>query len=570
MGFYGNVVNPAKTQFTFDRTYPNRKTMEASLATDEIYLGRYVLIEYDLTNKNSLDTYSRVWRVASKDQFFISSTTIDKNRVRWTETPDPNNPNKGADNAVLTGQLVYVENDKGSQTFYKCIGASGSDGQGGYYAAFSTIVFSENNYTQNYNIDMSVYGEGRGYDSTVWQKVYTQGSEKYVMIAELNSVVPTFDIAADAPTMEPIPPHFDISSTNVYYKVHWQPQWGMRIAQADSENKSDMYTAWVREVYNSERNTMSKEYYDYNTKTWKAYNASLANCIPAAIYFNSAALTPQVDENRTSAIGIKKEVSGNNEISILPTGVSGRTYATHNGTSTQVTTAPDIQEFRINLPVVGNVISQAYDIIHGDFRNNSPADSLQGRLNFFNEMESNEIPVQSSGGYLVGTTVTGDEWINPEINIEDNDNYHQNGFTVTHTYNPVDDETLTSDMNEDNSDTVEFYTPIIDDTGHVVGHKTETKTLPYGFKTIQTNGVSELETDLTTNTTSIVAENTQDSLIINSGNKWIHIANDSELDTMTLAHEVHTITETAKTDSDRDGVGSFTVQDLIFDKVRLF
>jgi hypothetical protein len=41
------------------------------------------------------------------------------------------------------------------------------------------------------------------------------------MIAELNTVVPTFDVAADAPTMNPIVPHFDINSTDVYYKLHW-------------------------------------------------------------------------------------------------------------------------------------------------------------------------------------------------------------------------------------------------------------------------------------------------------------------------------------------------------------
>jgi hypothetical protein len=41
------------------------------------------------------------------------------------------------------------------------------------------------------------------------------------MIAELNSVVPTFDIQADAPSMSPLTPHFDEGSTNTYYKLHW-------------------------------------------------------------------------------------------------------------------------------------------------------------------------------------------------------------------------------------------------------------------------------------------------------------------------------------------------------------
>jgi hypothetical protein len=29
------------------------------------------------------------------------------------------------------------------------------------------------------------------------------------MIAELNTVVPSFDVVADAPTMTPLTPHFD-------------------------------------------------------------------------------------------------------------------------------------------------------------------------------------------------------------------------------------------------------------------------------------------------------------------------------------------------------------------------
>jgi hypothetical protein len=44
--------------------------------------------------------------------------------------------------------------------------------------------------------------------------------EKYVMVAELNSVVPTFGITVDSPTIKPIAPHFDADSTNTYYKLH--------------------------------------------------------------------------------------------------------------------------------------------------------------------------------------------------------------------------------------------------------------------------------------------------------------------------------------------------------------
>jgi hypothetical protein len=40
------------------------------------------------------------------------------------------------------------------------------------------------------------------------------------MLAELNSVVPSFGLTIDAPTLNPMTPHFDADSTNVYYKLH--------------------------------------------------------------------------------------------------------------------------------------------------------------------------------------------------------------------------------------------------------------------------------------------------------------------------------------------------------------
>ncbi|MBO7210894.1 MAG: hypothetical protein J6V44_07780 [Methanobrevibacter sp.] len=49
------------------------------------------------------------------------------------------------------------------------------------------------------------------------------------MIAELNSVVPTFSLEADPPTSTPIVPHFDSNSNNMFYTLHWQPNWGLRV-----------------------------------------------------------------------------------------------------------------------------------------------------------------------------------------------------------------------------------------------------------------------------------------------------------------------------------------------------
>ena len=77
--------------------------------------------------------------------------------------------------------------------------------------------------------------------------------------------------------------------------------------------------------------------------------------------------------------------------------------------------------------------------------------------------------------------------------------------------------------------------------GHVVGKNTETITLPYGFKTIKTNGRST-SVDINTGnavTKDVIADNTQDILSINSGNKWIKIDTDDANDTLTLSHGVY-------------------------------
>ena len=60
MGFYGNITSTNKTQFTFDRIYPNRKTMDEwankpvyqgewgdNHGGDGVFIGRFVLVEYD-------------------------------------------------------------------------------------------------------------------------------------------------------------------------------------------------------------------------------------------------------------------------------------------------------------------------------------------------------------------------------------------------------------------------------------------------------------------------------------------------------------------------------------------
>lgn len=553
MGFYGNITNTAKTQFSFDKIYPNRKAMDLGAASaDGVYVGRYVLIEYD--GDIHQDTFPRV--VFKNGNAYLHSNTgilVTRGMVKKNDI-------------VYSGDVDSASHVVLNSKFYRCTSEAGSTAAEKQQAAtFEEILISsdnQTNYTRNYHIDLSVYSGGRGYDSTVWQKVYTNGAEKYVMIAELNTVVPTFDIAPDPPTMNPIAPHFDIASTDVYYKLHQQAPWGFRVGQASSASVSDGTTTWKTVEYNPETGLVENK----ETKT-----------VNAAIYFNKAGFN-----ERTPNIA-----SGSDSITITQASSGLPIYNDHNNPGKTIA-AEDIQELKINLPSIGNTISKVWDIVHGDDRKDSTGDihpSLQGRLNAFSEMKDNTIAVKrSNDGTLVGTRINGNEardvgkgeiltqelhisdfaqddaWIKTSINTNDlNNNNNLNGIAIHHTFHSVDNTTTNSDKNtsEGNGNnkgqghTLELYTPYVDAAGHVVGHNIETVTLPFGFKTITTNGVNEenVSNPEITNNVNIIADNTQDSIAINSANKWIRIANNSNADSMTIGHEVHSIVTESKSET---------------------
>lgn len=342
MGFYGNITNTSKTQFQFDRIYPNRLTMENLMSTDNVYFGRYVLVEYDTETR--LDAFLRVY--------------MSDLGVAYT-TPNAQPETMIYEKDLKYGDIVYTAasyiEDKElvprDCVFWKCI-SNYVEGTPNVPAVFEKAVSSDSIYVTNFNIDTAKYGESRGYDSTVWQKVYIDGIEKYIQIAELNSVVPTFDISADAPTVYPIQPHFDINSTNVYYKLHWQPQWGMRVKEA------------VTNVTTSQDNQLqypSDESVDYTQYVYNPQDGNLTDTTvhyDAAIYYNKEGFKK---DKRT----YHNDFTDN--IQVMPTGISGNAYNVHSnqvGNNTN-NTQPDIQEFKILLPSLGNTISDIWDIIYG-------------------------------------------------------------------------------------------------------------------------------------------------------------------------------------------------------------
>lgn len=426
MGFYGNVSNAQNVTFTFDRIYPNFALMSENCAVDGVYPGRFVLVEYDTALTIGTRGFLRVFR-GNDGQYYIDPLRTPETLLYYGGTD--------SSNTITHGRLAYyTENDDydgltgepGLVTFLICSNTQ-SDLSGSVPAEFVEIVTSDNRpYTINFNVDKnylmyhkgaSAKDIGRGYDSTVWEKMYINGKEQYVQIAELNSVVPTFDIGMDAPTSSPIIPHWDTNSTTVYYKVHWQPQWGMRQKAAstmagpkftddgvpvanqidvwgdnnadysiDKTNyPSDQTTTWVRREYNKTTDRYTYYYYAKETVTdeetgetedrWNWYtqeqlngNADLDQNIPAAIYFNAAGFDSAVSHYSSDEPTAKLEANGwdgKDRITMDASGISGHLYGKHDG-SINKDVAEDIQELSVMLPSVGDTIAKVWDIVYGD------------------------------------------------------------------------------------------------------------------------------------------------------------------------------------------------------------
>ena len=602
MGFYGNITNTARTQFQFDKIYPNRYEMERSTHTDGIYAGRYVLIEYDTSG---LDTYTEVQKGTDGYLYTNPKGATDRKTLLTVTNTTP-------------GELVYetlVQDSKMFHRFYKITGDALDIAT--QAAAWEIIVSNDGGsaYVANYNIDESIYGPSRGFDSTAWQKVYGKDTgEKYIMIAELNTVVPKFDVVADAPTMNPVVPHFDKQSTDVYYKLHWQTPWGFRIGEASDESLSDEETIWTHTTYDPNQGI------NITTES---------EPLPAAIYYNKKAFDPRQT--------IYKRVLGDDYIKIVPVESGEAIYNDHEMPgNTKV--EKDIQEMSINLPTIGNMVSDAWDIIYGPNRDDARTDensSLKGRLDSFSALEHNHIPVKrADDGTIVGSMINSaqnydtwadrpqdilddisipgftrdDAWIETKITTTDLaggfdaenqveiDQSGNCGISVHHTFHKTEDSATTTDKNtgavniaDENykavhipyvlqgetklsalnadtgkDDTIKLYLPYVDAKGHVVGKNIETITLPYGYKTFTTSGLnsnanSDIYTTITTNennvptsyatatATTTIADNTQDSMGVEMANKWLQAK--FENDKLILGHEIHAIPSVRKTDS---------------------
>ena len=200
MAFYGNITNTSQTTFQFDRIYSNRLEMEVNCPNDGIFVGRYVLVEYD-----DEAAFPVVYKINNK--FYTTPKEDANTQIKYGGTARPASENIYSSlDKIYLNEIVQTQLVDETIQFYKC---TGGDNGIAIFENLNKDVTSTNNYIRNFSIDEQHYNpteeksdKWKGFDSTVWVKttVTIDGKlyTKYVWIADLNSVVPTFDVAADA------------------------------------------------------------------------------------------------------------------------------------------------------------------------------------------------------------------------------------------------------------------------------------------------------------------------------------------------------------------------------------
>lgn len=408
MGFYGNITNAASTNFTFDITYPNRKTMDDSASSDSVSIGRYVRVEYaeDFKTQGLISVQKKdgIW-------YWVSNKIVNGEKVLVELELVEDKNSSPTDNCVKIDQIVLMAPFNNNY------------GQIAQEDNKITVKDIQTPYEENYEIDFKQYGAS--YDGTAWVKQFKNSQMVYTLVAELNTVVPTFEITPVAPTDNPKYPHFGPESTNLNYDLHIQPPWGFRVADAATHNfKSDNDIRWKQKVYSFKEATAYDDdncviftlnqadlnliKNDWTVSPYKnsdaSYNISNTKVKDGLLYITIYTTTPQktlnefTENNGNNFIIINQKYNGaiyynkdgfvsnkpntrdnsTQDIITLIDECSGTKYL--NPATGQVESElPDTKGLVINLPSLGNAVSDTYDLLYGTERNNDP-ESLAGKL----------------------------------------------------------------------------------------------------------------------------------------------------------------------------------------------
>lgn len=399
MGFYGNVSSTNKTAFSFDITYSSRTLMENNAQTDGVFIGRYVLVEYDTP---PISAYYN----PADNLFYNTSNYGTTNLIKapkdgqiYLDISQDHSPNPfymWKDDGVPT-TTIYVYQINGvyyASTSRDAIPADAQEVTLAATGAYVKVSSATSPYTMSYNLDVTNYG--RGYDSTAWRKTYDTVTNKYryVLVSELNTVVPNFHLIADPPSNVPSAPYFDRdTTTNIDYFLHDQAAWGTSIRAADKKLKNEVEDGARIQIQDRLDNVydLSDEQVVRVSQTWSQpddfgsqyVSAIDTSKVPGDIYYNKIGfdrtyhhITPQTDGKSAFENTINYEVDH-----------SGRLYydtVAVDGTWKNGETKPDVMEWYIHLPILGDAVCELWDTLYSYDQNIAHYEQSDTHLDFVN------------------------------------------------------------------------------------------------------------------------------------------------------------------------------------------
>ena len=351
MGFYGKISNSNKTAFSFDRTYATRQAMDATASSDGVFIGRYVLVEYDeppITGYYNRET----------EKFYSSIQQGGQTEII---------PRTG----VVYQDLLHASS---AFSFYYW------DSRENKYKA---LTGSQTGYAAHFGVDVQAYG--RGYDSTAWMKTYDveKGVYKYVLVAELNTIVPVFHLISDAPTATPTAPYFDQDTTTVDYYLHSQAVWGVHIRPYNVEtlntndiqhNAASNVISMSDEMVKGNQVVINTDPNGVQTFEWKPDGD-----INGDIYYNKAGFEKEIRTISPRDASTGKTIIANTIN--YDFNYSGRKYGgglTDRGVWNEGSIEKDMMDWYIHLPVLGDTISEVWDVLYG-FNNNPENENYRKR-----------------------------------------------------------------------------------------------------------------------------------------------------------------------------------------------
>ena len=385
--FYGNVMDTNQLAFQFDRIYASRADMDESCirGTDGIFAGKFVLVKYDpeentFFNWNVIEGYEQEEDLkkyvdssyensfiaaveftqlltepiaADYDTYFVqvnnkyyalsSEDEVDTTHGVYYQAINTDNQPIKTTYALTPWRYIRVV-DYGSNNQILNIRCYSLDPNHNYtngeevedwVELINNTTNIENNYIVNYQRDLATYGNNpdfdiRGYDATVWEKVYMNGHGKFIKVANLNGMIPSLELIADPPSQQPQAPYIDAASSETHYRLHMPTQWGFKIKPVE-----------INEL----------------TNTYDRSDVILENQ-PVAIYMNLGSNPYSGGESQQNYHRQEYHYdTTKNEIIYSYDGQSNKLY---NGQHQN-----DMIQMSVNIPAIGNLLADGYDLIYG-------------------------------------------------------------------------------------------------------------------------------------------------------------------------------------------------------------